>query len=202
MKRRQLEILLSGLEGFSSPSPYLEQYPTPAPLAADLLYTAWMRGELDHVVDLGCGTGVLTVGAALLNSKAIGIDIDRNALAAARRNAYNLGVYVDFVLADVGRISLRPVKTVIMNPPFGAQKTSPGDRAFLKKASQIAGVIYSIHNAGSEGFIKRIVEPCKIEEISRASLPIKRCFDFHRKDVRTFEVELYRIVCKKHLKGL
>ncbi|NYT02342.1 MAG: methyltransferase [Methanosarcinales archaeon] len=197
MKKKQLEMLLERVEGFSSPSAEMEQYPTPAPLAAALLHLAYMRGELEQVVDLGCGTGVLAIGAALLGARAAGVEVDPRALAVARRNASRLKVHVDFIRADVGTLALKRVGTVVMNPPFGAQKASPGDRAFLRKAVQIADVIYSIHNAGSEEFIRKYIAPCTVEEVYRSQIPIKRCFSFHSREVREIEVELYRISCHK-----
>jgi len=102
---------------------------------------------------------------------------------------------VDFVLGSVSSISLKGIDTVVMNPPFGAQRASLGDRAFLRKAMEVAEAIYSIHNKGSEGFIRRFVEPCMVQEIYRIPFQLKRCFEFHSKDVKTIEVELYRITC-------
>jgi putative methylase len=196
MKKKQLEILLEGLDGFRNPVPEREQYVTPARVAAEILYLAYMHGDLGVVCDLGCGTGALAVGAALLGAKAIGVEIDAGALAVARNNARKLGVDVDFVRGDVNSISLRGIETVIMNPPFGAQRASQGDRAFLKKALETAKTIYSLHNRGSEGFIRRFVEPCIVQEIHRIPFPLKRCFEFHRSDVKTIEIELYRIECQ------
>jgi putative methylase len=181
MKKKQLEILLERLDGFPSPSPLHEQYSTPASVAAEMLFHAYMHGDLGVVCDLGCGTGILAIGAALLGARAIGVEIDRQALAEARRNAKKLGVHVDFVLGSVSSISLKGIDTVVMNPPFGAQRASVGDRAFLSK--------------GSEGFIRRFVEPCVVQEIYRIPFQLKRCFEFHSKDVKTIEVELYRITC-------
>ncbi len=195
MKKKQLEILLQRLEGFPNPSPEKEQYATPAPVAAEMLYIAHLRGELTNVCDLGCGTGVLAIGAALLGARAVGVEIDPDALTTAKANAARLGVSVDFVRGDVGSIALKGFETVVMNPPFGAQKASAGDRAFLRKATEVADVVYSLHNAGSEGFIRRFVEPCSVEEIYRIPFPMKRCFEFHTKSIKTFEVELYRILC-------
>jgi len=195
MKKKQLEILLERLDGFSNPSPLHEQYATPASVAAEMLFLAYMHGDLGVVCDLGCGTGILAIGAALLGARAIGVEIDRQALAEARRNAEKLGVHVDFVLGSVSSISLKGIDTVVMNPPFGAQRASLGDRAFLRKAMEVAEAIYSIHNKGSEGFIRRFVEPCMVQEIYRIPFQLKRCFEFHSKDVKTIEVELYRITC-------
>jgi putative methylase len=196
MKKKQLEMLLERLDGFSNPSPNKEQYATPASVAANLLYLAYLRGDLIDVCDLGCGTGILAIGAALLGARVIGVEIDAQAIKIARKNASQLDVEVDFIRGDVNSVALTGINTVIMNPPFGAQKSSEGDRAFLRKATEISKVIYSIHNLGSEGFITRIVEPCIVEEIYRMKFPIKRCFEFHSKDVKTIEVELYRIVCR------
>jgi putative methylase len=196
MKKKQLEMQLERLEGFSNPIPGREQYATPGSVAADLLYLAYLRGDLESVCDLGCGTGILAIGASLLGARVVGVEIDSQALKTARENASRLGVDVDFIRADVNSVALKGFKTVVMNPPFGAQKASAGDRAFLRKAVDIADVIYSIHNLGSEGFIRRIVEPSTIEEIYRIKFPLRRCFAFHSKDVKILEVELYRIVCR------
>ena len=55
MKLKQLEMTLQRLAGFSRPRPALEQYQTPAPLAARLLYHALMKGDIEgkRVCDLG-----------------------------------------------------------------------------------------------------------------------------------------------------
>jgi putative methylase len=196
MKKRRLEILLEKVEGFPQPSPEREQYATPAKVAAEMLYFAHMRRDLGLVCDLGCGTGVLAIGAALLGARAIGVDIDPQALRVAKANASRLGAEdVDFVRGDVRSIELRGIETVLMNPPFGAQWASLGDRAFLRKAIQLADVIYTLANLGSEGFIRRFVEPCTIDEVYRIPFPLKRCFQFHSQDVSTIDVELYRIDC-------
>jgi len=196
MKKKQLEIALERLEGFSKPSFQREQYATPASVAAEMLYLAGLRGDLGTVCDLGCGTGVLAVGAALLGAKSIGVEIDAGALAAARRNAEKLGLDVDFIRADVNSVSLKGIDTVIMNPPFGAQKASSGDRAFLSKAQKIARTIYSLHNLGSMGFVSSFVKPCVVQEVYRIPFPMKRCFEFHSQDLKIIEVELYRITCQ------
>ncbi|HPJ30337.1 MAG TPA: METTL5 family protein [Methanothrix sp.] len=197
MKKRKLDMILERLEGFAAPDPRLEQYKTPAPIASQLLYSALLRGDLEGTVcDLGCGTGILAIGAALLGARSIGVELDPEPLKIARENALSLGVEVQLIRGDVASIALRGVDTVVMNPPFGAQKGSRGDRAFLRKAVEIGRVVYSIHNAGSEGFIRRFVEPCKVEEVQKVAFPLKRSFEFHTRDVKMIEVELYRIICR------
>ncbi len=67
MKKRKLEMILEKVKGFERPDVSREQYATPATVAAELLYFAFMNGDLaGSVVDLGCGTGVLAIGASLL----------------------------------------------------------------------------------------------------------------------------------------
>lgn len=150
MKKRKLEILLEQVKGFESPDVRREQYATPAVVASELLYFAYMNGDLSgSVADLGCGTGVLAIGAALLGTKKIiGIDSDIRALKVAQQNAKQLDVNVEWVCCDVRDFCGR-FDTVVMNPPFGAQDKG-NDRPFLDKALEIGSVIYSIHNAGSE----------------------------------------------------
>ncbi len=195
MKKKQLEMILERMEGFSQPSIEREQYATPASVAAEMLFLAAMHGDLGAVCDLGCGTGVLAIGAALLGARAVGVEIDHKALAVARRNADLVGADVDFIQGDVSRICLRGIDTVVMNPPFGAQKASAGDRAFLSRAVRTARTVYSLHNQGSERFIRAFIQPCLVQEVHRLAYPLKKSFEFHSRSVKTIEVELYRISC-------
>ncbi|HJK53532.1 MAG TPA: 50S ribosomal protein L11 methyltransferase, partial [Methanocorpusculum sp.] len=89
MKLRQLEMQLQKVRGFSHPSAEAEQYMTPAPLAARMLFHAAMNGDIVgiRVCDLGCGTGMLSIAAALLGADVIAVDFDPGALAVARENA-------------------------------------------------------------------------------------------------------------------
>ena len=193
MKQRQLEILLEQVAVFESPSPSLEQYTTPAGIAAELLYFALMKGDLvDTVYDLGCGTGILAIGAALVDAPTVvGFDIDMNALITARQSAKKLGVDVEFVCSSIQDVPGR-AHTVIMNPPFGAQVRG-NDRPFLVRALEVADVIYSIHNEGSYEFIKKFINPAVITDRYNVGFPLRRTFKFHKKDIEVVNVEIYRI---------
>jgi putative methylase len=200
MKLKQLEITLQRLKGFARPAPALEQYQTPAPLAARLLYHALMKGDIEgkRVLDLGCGTGILAIGAALLGAAAVnGVDIDGKALDVARENAALHDAEVEFLIMDVredscaGRIGT--VDTVVMNPPFGAQKAH-ADRPFIDCALAVAGVTYSIFNAGSLPFVEAYTaQKAEITEKIGGAFPIRRTFAFHTKDVQEIEVEILRL---------
>ena len=200
MKLKQLEMTLQRLAGFSRPRAALEQYQTPAPLAARLLYHALMKGDIEgkRVCDLGCGTGVLAIGAGLLGAASVtGIEIDKDALRVARTNAELLEADVEFIQADVKDAAFIETAgacdTVVMNPPFGAQKAH-ADRPFIDLALLLAPVTYGIFNAGSTPFVKTYTEGRgKIAERVGGSFPIKRTFSFHTKDVQEIEVEILRL---------
>lgn len=194
MKQRKLEMLLEQVEGFDSPNVNLEQYATPALLAAEMLHFAYMQGDLEGTVfDLGCGTGMLAIGAKILGAeKVIGFDIDNKALEVARRNAEKLGVDVEFLHADIFEVEGH-ADTVVMNPPFGAQ-TKGNDRPFLLSALKTSDVIYSIHNCGSHDFISKFIGDARITDWYSTAFPMKRTFKFHKKEVEMVKVEIYRIV--------
>jgi putative methylase len=200
MKQCKLEMLLQKVDPFEQPDITLEQYSTPATLAAEILHFAFMKGELNgKVIDLGCGTGMLAIGAKLLGAKqATGYDIDPEPLMLARRNAEKLGVDVEFTCLPIDSIQ-QHANIVVMNPPFGAQ-CKGNDRPFIKKALEIADTIYSIHNRGSRGFIEKYIKPAIVTDIYSANFPIKRTFKFHKKDVEQIEVEVYRIKSGSHSK--
>lgn len=186
-------MLLEEIEGFAEPELELEQYPTPALLAAEILHFAYMQGDLaTSVQDLGCGTGILAIGAKLLGAETVtGYDTDPKALELSKMNAEKLGVEVDFVCSDISEVSAH-VKTTVMNPPFGA-RVKGRDRPFLSAALRTSEVIYSIHNRGSFAFIQKFIKPAVITHSYVAKFPIKRTFDFHKKEREIIEVEIYRI---------
>lgn len=193
MKKR-LEITLERLEGFKNPKIELEQYVTPANLAGFILTNADLFGDLKTVVDLGCGTGILAIGSAMLGAYAIGVEIDMDALTIAKSNSEKLGVSVDFIACDVKNLELKKRATVIMNPPFGIQRRH-ADRPFLKKAFEIANTIYSIHSAESEFFVRRKAEDngFKVTHIWKFMIPLKRTYSFHEKAFKYIPVEVFRI---------
>ncbi|HZK30191.1 MAG TPA: METTL5 family protein [Methanoregula sp.] len=204
MKLKRLEMILQRLSGYTHPRAGLEQYQTPAPLAARLLYHALMKGDIKGktVCDLGCGTGVLAIGAALLGADSVkGVDSDPGAVRVAMENAELLDTQVGFIVADVKDEAIRGLlgscDTVIMNPPFGAQKAH-ADRPFIDLALRIAPVTYSIFNAGSAQFIETYTaQRAKIDEKVGGVFPLRRTFSFHTQDVKEIEVEILRLIRKQ-----
>jgi putative methylase len=163
-----------------------------------------MKGDIEGkvVCDLGSGTGVLAIGAALLGAASVkGVDVDKKAVEIAYANAELLDADIKFIVADVKDQTLPEVlgfcDTVIMNPPFGAQKVH-ADRPFIDLAISVAPVIYSIFNAGSTQFIKTYTtDRAEIDERVGGLFAMKRTFSFHTQDIQEIGVEILRLKRKK-----
>jgi putative methylase len=200
MNLRQLEMRLERLQGFERPNARLEQYQTPPSVAARLLFHAYMQGSIEgcRVCDLGCGTGILSCGASLLGASFVtGVDIDPSAVAMARRNAETMGVAVEFLVADVRAPDIDwqalHCDTVVMNPPFGAQKAH-ADRPFIDRALELAGTVYGIFNGGSAPFVASYTaDRAEIEEVITCTFPMRRTFAHHRKERADIMVEVIRL---------
>lgn len=65
----------------------------------------WLEERIaggEHVLDYGCGSGVLAIAALKFGAgAATGVDIDRDAVEQARRNAADNGVVAQFVDTDI-----------------------------------------------------------------------------------------------------
>ena len=141
--KKKLELNLSRVSDFENPNIKYEQYMTSAEVASTIIHVADMNGDIEgkSIVDLGTGTGMLAIGAALRNPrKVVGIEKDKDALSIAKRNEDLVSpeVAVEWILADVKCVPIKMAGkedvTGIMNPPFGAQKNHKyADRIFLEK---------------------------------------------------------------------
>jgi len=195
LKKQQLEITLQQLKPMAARSARLEQYSTPAEIAADIVWDAFSAGDIQgkSVADLGCGNGVFSIAAKLMGaSEVLGIDVDPGAVRIAQDNARVLGLDIAFREAEVASVDGR-FDTVIQNPPFGAQKKH-ADRAFVKKSLELAPRVYSLHNAGTETFVARMVESmgAKCAPVKRFKFEIPFAFEFHKKPKETFSMVLLR----------
>ncbi|AAB91027.1 MULTISPECIES: METTL5 family protein [Archaeoglobus] len=197
MKKKKLEIVLEKIKGFQNPKIELEQYVTPPSLAAFIATTAELNGDLDLIIDLGCGTGILAIACSLLGHYSVGVDLDVEALKIARDNAAELGVEADFVRSEVSKFRCKRKVTTVMNPPFGIQRKH-ADRPFLLKAFEISKVIYTVHSAGSSNFVRKLSEEhgFKVTYQWNFSIPLKRTYSFHEKAFKYIPVEVFRI--EKH----
>ncbi len=198
MKQKELEILLQKIPDFKKPKPGLEQYITPAPIAADILFKAFQLGDIKDriVVDLGCGTGIFAYGAYLLEAqKVVGVDNDRDCIDTARDFVFKNNLCINYGINEIRNVNI-VCDTVLMNPPFGAQKTNiRADRKFIEKAFEISQVFYSLHLSNTMEFIKKIISSLngKITHIQEYDFPIKHAFSFHKKPVKKYKISMIRV---------
>uniref|UniRef100_A0A803JYF0 Methyltransferase-like protein 5 n=1 Tax=Xenopus tropicalis TaxID=8364 RepID=A0A803JYF0_XENTR len=165
MKLKELEGCLQQVDVFENPKLLLEQYPTRPHIAACMLYTihnTFNDIEDKVVADLGCGCGVLSIGAAMLGAGlCLGLDVDEDALDIFKTNTEEFELTnIDMIQFDV--CSLPPdclsksVDTVIMNPPFGTKHNKGMDMTFLRTALQMArNSVYSLHKTSTREHIKK-----------------------------------------------
>jgi len=196
-RKKHLAKILSSLERFKDPKIELEQYETPGDVAAEMIWIADMKGKIrDKVIaDLGCGTGILAIGCALLGAEKIyAVDVDGDAIEIARRNAVKMGCndYIEFLKMDVSDFDIN-VDTVVMNPPFGCQSRN-ADRPFLNKGFEISNDIFSLHLARRD--VERFLEKYSAEFgfsvhfLKKMEMELPARFFFHRKRIERMDVNI------------
>ena len=190
--KSDLKRKLSQVKDFEDPRISLEQYVTPPALAADLIFTAYMNQDLEgEVVDLGTGTGIFAIGAALTGAEVKAVEKDGEALEIARENAENLGVIdkIDFVEKDVTKFS-GEFDTVLMNPPF-SQHSEEGLKVWAKAVS-VAEKVYAVSpSTGREG-IKSFIASSnhKVVELEEFKVDLPATYGFHTQESRETRVDL------------
>lgn len=200
-RKKQLEILLSKLQVHPHPKLKYETYSIDAGCAAQFLHIA---GYIYHdikekrVVDLGCGTGILAIGAMILGaSNSTGIDIDPDSISMAALNADQIGVHLNLIVGDIDTLHSRNFDTTLMNPPFGSWHKGM-DMTFLEKALELSSTIYSLHkqSSSSRQFISRKVKQWGggIDQIFELQVELRPTFPFHRQTKYHVDCDLYRIV--------
>ncbi len=198
MKKKELEILLQKVPLPNKPIPNLEQYMTPANIAADVIFTAHQFGDIQNktILDLGCGTGIFSVGTALTGAKKVmGIDADKDIITIAKEYAKKNNLEIEFMTMDVKNVQTK-CNTVIMNPPFGAQKSNQkADRKFIEKGFEISQILYSIHLKKTIPFLEKMISSLSGNITYRKdyAFPIRWTFEFHDKKVVYYDVTLLRI---------
>jgi len=204
MKKTELAIILSKLKTFKKSKLKEEQYATDSQTAADMLWHAFLLDDIKKksIADLGCGTGILGLGALLLGAeKCYFVDSDSESLGIAKENLKLLEEEADlglkekaiFVHSDISKFS-EQADTVIENPPFGT-KEEHADRIFLEKAMDSASIIYSFHKTSTLSYLSRFIKSKegKITHFFRYQLPLKQTMFFHRAKIMRIDVTCLRI---------
>jgi len=220
IRKIDLERFLCAVVPHPFPQAHLEQYTTTEPIAATLLFLAsYSNSDIigKTIVDLGCGTGRLAMGASFLGAKqVVGIDIDKIAVKTAHETAKRLKMNknINWIIGDISVITGH-FNTVLQNPPFGIQKRN-ADRKFLKKALEIGDKVYSIHSHPSmdkkliqlfgrsssnlirvnpSRFLQKYIAKHNGHIIAVYSLmmTIPKMFNFHKKNKHSFIIDLYWI---------
>lgn len=197
IKKWELALLLARVPDLVPCHPSLEQYTTPAEIAADVLFIVLQREGLAgrHVVDLGSGTGRLAIGCALLGaSRVVGVEIESRFVYAAREAARSLKASVEFVHGDIACIRGK-FDLVVQNPPFGVRRKG-ADRRFLNKAFSLSNIVYSIHKSDNKirQFIKQFAAKRGFKSVivKSYSFPIPYSLPQHVKTVHRVRVDLWR----------
>ncbi|XP_034840027.1 rRNA N6-adenosine-methyltransferase METTL5 [Maniola hyperantus] len=205
IKLKTLEGHLGTLTGFSDPRVELEQYETPAHIAAVALYTVQTQfASLENklVLDAGCGTGMLSLGAALLGAGSIvALDIDDSALAGLQGNLEDSGVtnidavQCDFLNSNVCRWD-NYFDTVLMNPPFGTKNNAGIDMKFLKMGLDLTSdSVYSLHKSSTRSHIQKKIKEWGVKGsvIAELRYNLPATYKFHKQQTRDIGVDLWRI---------
>lgn len=196
-KKKHLEMAIQKVPKHPNPKVDLEQYSTPAAIAADLLWNAYSLGDIadKKVMDLGCGTGIFAIASKLLGAaSAIGVDIDKDSTDLASSYCGD----VDFICSDICDLENDfDVDTIFQNPPFGSQKNAKkgADLKFISKAIELSPkVLYSFHMASTEEFLISYFEKNDLEitHIFRYNFPIPKIYEFHTRESANVEVIVIR----------
>ncbi|XP_033744333.1 methyltransferase-like protein 5 [Pecten maximus] len=227
LRLKELESYLEDVETFDKPKILLEQYPTTPHIAARVLHTIHTNYDDIHdqtVADLGCGCGVLGIGAKMLGAgHVVGIDIDEDALDISHRNVKDLELEVDFIQMDVTKICEHVKQTqshdqasciefgsagcfkessfdtVIMNPPFGTKKNQGIDMRFVQAGLFLAKrAVYSLHKTSTRAHIEKKAKDFGVhmEVLAELRFNLENTFKCHKQKSVDIQVDLIRFSFK------
>ncbi|MHA2091658.1 MAG: METTL5 family protein, partial [Candidatus Kariarchaeaceae archaeon] len=199
LSRKDLEIHLSTMTGFDEPKIQLEQYQTPARVAANLIHRAMMLGDITNksIVDLCSGTGILGIGAALSGATVTAVEIDPAAISILRDNMYKADVNLNIIQADVLTwIPPNSFDVALLNPPFGIQQKTYRDLNFIVKALSTASFAYVIVDGSPSNIEKlpRLLEKQKIavDDFYLDEFPIHNSYFWHTVKYKIHKVMVLR----------
>jgi len=203
MKLKELECHLQEVDEFEEPKILLEQYPTRPHIAACMIHT--MASTFDDVedrsiLDLGCGSGVLTIGCVMLGAATVlGLDLDPDALDTCQQNLEAFDIdNVDLVngnVTDADLILRQKFDVVVMNPPFGTKHNKGLDLLFLEKGIKLATrAVYSLHKTSTREHVLKKGEAwgTKPQVVAELRYDLPATYKHHKKASVDIEVDFIR----------
>jgi release factor glutamine methyltransferase len=85
-------------------------------LMAKILREEHVKGK--KFLDIGCGSGILAIIAAKMGAKVVAADINPIALTAAKANAQELGLDIEFIESNIFDNINDSFDVIIFNPPY------------------------------------------------------------------------------------
>jgi tRNA (guanine10-N2)-dimethyltransferase len=139
------------------PKPFVERRPRKKPffhpsamnskLARCMVNLAYAREEA-YLLDPFCGTGTTLIEAALIGTRAIGIDVQRRMANGSKQNLKHFSLNPEaIVIADARKLPLTHVDCVVTDPPYGKSATT------LKSSTKtiVEGVLTSVRELLGKG---------------------------------------------------
>ena len=205
LTKSALAIALSRMQVFAHPHERSEQYPTDSEIAAEVLWLAKMQGDIEdrNVIDLGCGTGILGLGALLLGaSRCTFVDRDPAALATLQENLDKARTLFDAEIEKKSAIQKSDytnvtgkADVVVQNPPFGTRQKHI-DVEFLRKAMELAPIVYSFHKTITRDYVIAVAEKegFHASHMLDVAFPLKATQAHHRRKIHRIAVSAIRFV--------
>lgn len=98
-------------------------------LIAEAIENELKNGE-KKVLEIGCGSGLLSIIAAKRDCDVTSVDIDEKALECARDNAKTNNIRINFLRSDIFSSVSGKFDLIIFNPPYLPEKISEFSRTW------------------------------------------------------------------------
>ncbi|MCY3411453.1 MAG: methyltransferase [Candidatus Heimdallarchaeota archaeon] len=200
MKRKELEITLSrNVHQFPEPKIDLEQYLTPARVAANLLHRAHQYNDIEgkKVLDSCAGTGILGIGAALLGAQVTALEVDELAINKLNESCELMDLDINVIHTDLFSWQNCDIfDTILMNPPFGINQKKHRDMDFVQHISDVGNILYTIHDGSlsNQKSLSKIYAQKGLEilETYLDDFPLQQSYPWHVYQNKRYQVLVIR----------
>jgi putative methylase len=198
---RKIISFVNKLISFRSPKIRLEQYSLPSDMIALILLLVAEDLEGKNVVDLGCGTGRMTLPIQnFFSNRILGVDVDPDAIEILIHLLKKYNLKIDLLISSVEFLESfnwgNKFQTTLMNPPFGTKRRKL-DLVFLRQALTFSQTVISIHksNPKTKKLITRLGKQYgkNLRILATISFPVFPSFHFHHKNKHFVQVDLIRL---------